>query len=98
MLDRIAEAIEKRQVLAVYYNGGVRIIEPHCCGYGADGRPLLRAYQVSGHSDSGNPSGWKLMGMDTMSNLEATGQLFDSPRPGYNPNGDKHMPTIRVKL
>ncbi len=93
----LADAIEKMMVLEIEYNGGFRIIEPHCYGKGAKGQELLRCYQLSGHSNSGK-MGWKLMRVEDINHMNSTGNSFSSPREGYNPNGDKAIPTVFAML
>jgi hypothetical protein len=86
MHDVLARAIEKREVLSVLYGGGRRLIEPFTLGYGSKGQTLLRAYQVSGFSRSGVPSGWKLFSVSELTSFSPTGSKYVGPRPGYNPN------------
>jgi len=97
MNQNICIAIENRYVLRVIY-GGERVIEPHCYGVSPGGNELLRAFQTSGYSESGESFGWKLFRMDKMGSIEGTGETFAGPRPGYNPVGDQAMATIYCKL
>jgi hypothetical protein len=98
MNQSIVTAINNRYVLSIFYDGGTRIIEPHCYGISTEGNELLRAFQVNGYSNSGNPIGWKLFRVDNIMSMESTGDTFVSPRPGYNPLGDKAMAQIYCKL
>jgi hypothetical protein len=50
--------------LTIWYGGGPRLIEPHAYGLSKKGKELLKAYQVSGHSNSGHPTGWKTFRVD----------------------------------
>lgn len=50
--------------LTIWYGGGPRLIEPHAYGLSKKGRELLKAYQVSGYSNSGHPTGWKTFRVD----------------------------------
>lgn len=93
MVSKIAQAIRDKKTLACDYNGGERIIEPHCVGYGRDQQPLLRCYQTAGHSESG-ALGWKLFRVDRINELTNTDETFDGPRQGYNPVGDKAIPEV----
>jgi len=93
----LANAIEKMMVLEIEYNGGTRIIEPHCYGEGTKGQELLRCYQTSGYSESGK-MGWKLMRVEDIGHMGPTGDSFSRPREGYNPNGDKAIPTVFAML
>lgn len=82
----IVDAISRRQVLDIFYPPGRRIIEPHAIGYGSEGQILVRAYQTSGASASGEHINWKLFRLDRFHNGSPTGGTFAGPRPGYRRN------------
>jgi predicted DNA-binding transcriptional regulator YafY len=90
MLSAIKKAIEGRQVLEINYPPGKRIIEPHALGYSADGNVLLRAYQTSGASASGEHANWKLFRIDRAGSVGPNGKTFGGPRPDYR-RGDSAM-------
>jgi predicted DNA-binding transcriptional regulator YafY len=79
----IASAITKRRTVQLYYDPGLRIIEPHALGYGSSGQVLLRAFQTEGASASGEHVNWKLFRVDRITGLESTDVCFDGPRPEY---------------
>ena len=54
--------LEKRQIY-FFYDGEIRILEPHAYGK-RDGSPRLLAYQVGGNSSSGKPLGWRHFELD----------------------------------
>jgi len=85
----ICSAIKSRRVIEFYYQGGFRTAEPFCLGVvmpgEADNESLL-CYQVGGHSEYGNPVGWKLFRASEISDLEITGERFSGNRPGYDPD------------
>jgi len=93
MNTTICRAIQERQLVQFYYDGGHRLVEPHCYGESKDGNELLRAYQISGHSKSGRSEGWKLFRVDELSSLRIIDRSFSGPRPQYNPN-DKAMASV----
>ena len=97
MNSTVCTAIQGKKVMRFYYDGGYRLAEPHCHGVSKDGNELLRAYQVGGHSESGQTEGWKLFRLDELSSLSITDQSFAGPRPDYNPN-DKAMASIYCNL
>ena len=68
-------------------------MEPHCYGVSRDRKELLRAYQIGGHSKSGQSEGWKLFRLDDVIDLSVTDDSFQGPCPLYNPN-DKAMATV----
>lgn len=82
----IVDAINRREVLEIFYPPGNRIIEPHAIGYGADGQILVRAFQTSGASASGEHINWKLFRLDRFHNGVPTGGTFADARPGYRRN------------
>ena len=91
MLPVLTAAIKGRHLISLWYDPGVRVVEPHALGYGADGQLLLRAFQVAGASASGQPSHWKLFRLDRMRDAKLNGQSFRKPRPDYK-RDDSAMP------
>jgi len=86
MNTAICSAIASRSVVQFYYDGGVRIVEPHCHGISTADNEVLRGFQVSGYSQSGQPHAWKLFDVAKISGFTLLGQTFDMNRPGYNPD------------
>lgn len=84
-------------MLSLQYGGYPRTIEPHAYGESQDGVQLLRAYQTSGGSESGERSGWKLFDLSKAYSISATQQTFSSARRGYS-RGDKAMARIYAEL
>ena len=99
MDDLIYKAIKEMRRLKINYKGeDWRVIEPHCFGYDRKGSKKLRAYQISGYSESGNSEGWKLFNIDDINDVEILNEQFNEPRLGYNQNGDRHIPNIICKV
>lgn len=106
-IDSIVDAIKKKQKVVIYYKGdepggnGLRTIEPVCFGYSKAGNPVLRAWDLEGASHRAYlgkkplPS-WRLFRVDKIVSFRPTAEKFDTPRPGYNPNGDKSMTNVIV--
>lgn len=86
----IVAAIENKRCLSIDYEPGLRLIEPHALGTGSDGQILLRAYQVSGASASGEPEHWKLFRVDRIRDVTPDDTPSEAPRPGYK-RGDRAM-------
>jgi len=86
MFDVIREAIDKKHRLSINYDPGERIVEPHVLGRSSNGNLLLRAFQVSGASASGEDHNWKLFRLYRMRAANDSGVEFGSPRPLYNPD------------
>lgn len=105
--EQIINAIKKRQVCVIYYNGdepggkGLRVIEPVALGYSKKGNPVLRAWDREGAShraykgEKPLPS-WRFFRVDRMQFIRPTQETFDTPRPNYNPNGDKSMERVLI--
>ena len=91
MRAEIIEAIESKSRLSILYDDDLleRCIEPHAYGISTKGTYLLRAYQVNGPSDSGEPEGWKLFRVDRIASLETLDSHFTT-RPGFK-RGDSAM-------
>jgi predicted DNA-binding transcriptional regulator YafY len=83
MLALLTAAIEGRRLVSIWYDPGVRVVEPHALGYGSDGQVLLRAFQVAGASTSDQSVHWKLFRLDRIKDAKLNGRVFRRPRPGY---------------
>jgi predicted DNA-binding transcriptional regulator YafY len=101
-IDSIVDAIRKRNKIVIYYDGdepggrGLREIEPVCFGYSKADNPVLRAWDYQGASHTGYKGeqplpGWRLFRVDKILSFKPTNEKFNTPRPNYNPNGDKSM-------
>lgn len=97
MRDEIMKAIGSRSLLRVNYGAGSRVIEPYCLGETRKGSLVVRAYQVSGASESNEGEGWKLMTVEKILELEVLPEQFANIRKEYNPD-DKAMDVIHAKI
>ena len=105
--EQIIDAIKNKQVCVIYYKGdepggnGLRTIEPVCFGYSKRGNPVLRAWDLEGASHRAYlgqkplPS-WRMFRIDKMEFIRPSQETFDTPRPNYNPNGDRSMETVLI--
>lgn len=93
----ICEAINSRRLLSFYYDGFPRVVEPHTAGTDKKGHEALRAYQVSGGSESGESVGWKMFHISEIHNLSILEDQFEGPRPKYRRN-DSGFRYIRCQL
>ena len=73
------------------------MVEPHAYGTDRKDRYLLRAYQVSGGSESGEFVGWKLFCEDEMIAVTETSTTFAGPRPDYK-RGDRAIHHVIEEL
>ena len=81
----ICDAIHKRRRVQFWYRGGVRIVEPYAYGVGDGGHAILRAWQVSGYSQS-REAGWKLFQVNEIKEFAALDETFREPHEGYMRN------------
>lgn len=106
-IDAVQDAIKKRQVVIIYYDGdepggrGLRQIEPVCLGRSKRNNLVLRAWDEEGASHRGylgtRPMpGWRLFKLEKIMSFKPTGEIFDTPKPNYNPNGDKSMNSVII--
>ena len=86
MNQNICFAIQAKRIIAFYYDGGLRKIEPYCHGVAKKDNEVLRAFQISGYSRSGSQIGLKLFSVSKISNLKILDEIFQSIKHDYNPN------------
>lgn len=96
MNQKVIKAIENQNIIEFYYEGKLRVVEPHCYGKTTAGNEGLRAYQIDGYSSSGK-MGWKMYDLSKVDGIIVSDETFDGPRAGYNP-GDKGMSHIYAEL
>jgi predicted DNA-binding transcriptional regulator YafY len=105
--DQIIDAIKTRRVCAIYYDGdepggkGLRVIEPVAYGLTKKGNPVVRAWDKEGASHTNYLGkkplpGWRFFRVDKMQFIRPTQEIFDTPRPNYNPNGDRSMERVFI--
>ena len=108
-INSITDAIKKRQKVIVYYDGdepggrGLREIEPVCFGYSKSDNPILRAWDYEGASHTNYKGeqplpGWRIFRLDKILSFRPTGDVFNEPKPGYNPNGDRSMNRVIINV
>jgi hypothetical protein len=81
----LSQAIQQTKVLELRYHSYSRIVEPHAYGRDNDGDEILRCYQTSGGSESGERVGWKLLKVREAFSFHLTDTSF-SARPEYKRN------------
>jgi predicted DNA-binding transcriptional regulator YafY len=108
-IESIIDSIRKKNRVVIYYDGdepggrGLREIEPVCFGFSKKGNAVLRAWDLEGASHrsflgSKPLPSWRLFRVDKILSLNPTGESFDSPRPNYNPLGDKSMTQVVINV
>lgn len=95
--ETACQAIREGRCLNVTYDGRSRTVEVHAVGYSSTGNLVMRVWQVSGGSQSGASTHWRLMivGKAWMAQLSDTASK--APRPGYR-RGDKDMGRIICQI
>lgn len=93
LIETACDALRRRRVLELHYDGYSRAVEVHAVGYSKPGHAILRAWQVSGGSASGERVGWKLMRLDEASGAHVSDTPSQAPRLGYK-RGDAAMDRI----
>lgn len=95
MNQEIIKAVENQNVIEFYYEGKLRVVEPHCYGETTAGNEGLRAYQIGGYSSSGK-MGWKMYDLGKADDIDVTEDKFDV-RSDYK-RGDKGMSEIYAEI
>ncbi len=84
----LCEAISGRRLVSLSYHGRDRIVEPHAYGRNSLGHELLRCYQESGGTGSGQSNGWKLLDLADALGIKILEERFEGPRQEYQRNDD----------
>ena len=106
-MESVVDAIKNRKRVVIYYDGdepggkGLRVIEPVCFGYSKAENPVVRAWDMEGASHTAYKGekplpGWRFFRLDKMDFIRPTQETFDTPKPDYNPNGDKSMERVFI--
>lgn len=93
-------AMDNRRIVSLEYDDelepggkGKRFVEIYCYGSSLDNNDIIRVYQVGGDTKTEQPQ-WKTFRVDRINNFKVLGGTFDTPRPLFNPNGDRSMSKI----
>ena len=104
-IETVQDAVNGRKVSVIYYDGdepggrGLREIEPVALGKSKAGNLVMRAWDREGASHTGYKGeqplpGWRLFRLDKILSMKPTGEIYNTPRPNYNFNGDKSMSSV----
>ena len=96
MDNRIIQAVQNQQLLRFQYDGGERVVEPHCYGQTTKGNEAIRAFQVRGYSSTGT-LGWRIFKLTKATSMEVLDEVFDNPRSDYK-RGDEGMSVIYAEI
>lgn len=87
MQDLICTAIKERRLLQFWYEGEVRVVEPHMLAFNSRNHLCLSAWWVGGFSKSNKSPHWREYLVADISEAELSPHIFDGPRPGYKADG-----------
>lgn len=99
-VGKINDAIDRTYEVLINYESeddtasGERIIQPVAYGLTKAGKPVIRAYQPYGDTQTQVPA-WKFFlvsGIQSWKPMRR--QVFNQPPDGFNPHGDKSMSTV----
>lgn len=96
MNSTITTAINRKNCLELRYHGFSRVVEPYAYGRDKDGEEILRCFQITGGSTSGERTGWKLLKVREVYSLHQDNRAF-VVRNEYR-RGDKSMEHIFAQL
>lgn len=96
--DTFVEAARRgRMVRLVERGGGVREAEPYMVFTTREGKRRLHFYQHRGHSQGGEPRGWKMADVTRFRSAEVLEEGF-TVREDYNPLNEKLFPAVVFAL
>ena len=97
---KINDAISRSYEVKINYESesddasGERIIQPVAYGLTKAGKPVIRAYQPFGDTQTSVPA-WKFFLVSGIQSWKPLfKRVFKTPPPGFNPSGDKSMSTV----
>ena len=85
MKSELVGAIQDSKVVELRYHGYARTVEPHAYGRDTSGDEILRCFQTSGGSESGERTGWKLLKVAEVYSVHVQKTTFQA-RGGYRKN------------
>lgn len=91
------DALTSGKRLSITYGGVSRVVEVHAVGTTKEGKPIMRAWQVRGGSNSNNASPWRLFRLDRTWLFEIIDEKSEAPRAGYKRN-DRDIAHIQCQV
>ena len=97
LIETLCQSILKLDVVELQDNQGrKRVVEPYIVYTSSKGKVCLHCYQLSGHSESGAPTGWKNPQLASLKSVRSLGRTF-TKRSEYNPDNQRRFPNIHCK-
>lgn len=93
LIETACQALRASKVVELSYDGFSRTVEIHAVGYTKQDKPIMRVWQLSGGSASGERVGWKLLRLEDAIAAVVTEVTSQAPRAGYR-RGDPAMSRI----
>lgn len=75
-VNDICRAVRRGLLVRLTYGGHERIVEPYIHGSTSSGREVLLCFQVQGGSASNDPSPWRLLHVDRVTELHVLETAF----------------------
>jgi hypothetical protein len=83
-IERIAKAIQYKEVIAFVYEGEKYRIEPFILGIHRDTKkPVVKCYHNKAHEAKDNPDNWRLFEIEKMTDVRLTAVRIKDSRIGY---------------
>lgn len=92
MKNMICTAVKQRKTVKFSYEGAAVIAEPFCFGIAANGKEVMKGYQIAG----GGGSGWKLFEIAKIQKVEITKVSFGLTRSDFN--AKENMKSVECKV
>ena len=93
----LCQGLQNHQRLKIKYHGEERVVEVHAVGISPKGNSVVRVFQVIGGAVFGANSGWKMLKIEDIEDIEPIGEFYTGPREGYSP-GDRGMTSILMEM
>lgn len=93
----LTEAILNKAVVEFYYDGGIRVVEPHMVALNEAEHLSLSGWFLRGYSSTGG-QGWREYLVSEIVNLTVLNEGFAGARPGYQASGGKKFHGAIAKL
>lgn len=85
ILDEVCSGIRTKSVLGLLYDGQRRVVHPYIVWTDKKGDTMVECWQTAGFSSRGTIPCWSRYSVDKITRVEETGEHFQDPQPGFNP-------------
>lgn len=85
MRDLLSDTIQAQRLLQVEYNGFTYVVEPYCYGRLWTGEEAVRVYIVQREQGAPISTGWHLLQLSEIHDVNEINGFFDGKRPDFDP-------------